>query len=152
MTEPPPQKLWSAWFRNPSFGGLWLVVPPLVAGALLSSSLQHRELNERYFIHSTYYVLFALLAVYAGVRLSGEMPSPRAWVKDNWAGIAVSALVSVVVVWAVAPAFRVLADEANLVGVSKNLFLSDSCIFNSMRAFLRLDSVSFTFSTVKTVS
>jgi hypothetical protein len=84
--------------------------------------LRHRELNERYFIHSTYYVLFALLAVYAGVQLAGEMPSPRAWIKDHLAGIAVTVLVSVVVVWAVAPGFRVLADEANLVGVSKNLF------------------------------
>jgi hypothetical protein len=129
MTEPPAQRPWSTWIRNTSLGWCWLLVPPLVAGALLSVTLRHHELNEPFFVRGTYYVLFALLAVYAGVQLTGELPSPRAWVKDNLPGILVSVLVSVVVVWAVAPGFRVLADEANLVGVSKNLFFRRTADF-----------------------
>jgi hypothetical protein len=127
MTEPPAERPWLAFLRNPD--RYWLLGPPLGAAALLSVTLRHRELNERFFVVSTYYVLFALLLLYAGVQLAREMPSPIAWAKEHRAGLAVTAVLSTIVLWAVAPAFRVLADEANLVGVSKNLFFQRTADF-----------------------
>jgi hypothetical protein len=113
--------------RNWSLGTLSLLLP----AALVGTTLRHREYNEPFFLYSAYYVLFAMLVVYAGVRLSGpgETPSPVAWIKENLAGIVATAVVSTVVLLAVAPAFRVLADEANLVGVSKNLFFHRTANF-----------------------
>jgi 4-amino-4-deoxy-L-arabinose transferase-like glycosyltransferase len=117
--------------RRWSVGRLSLFLPPVVAALLLGTTLRHREYNEPFFVGSTYYVLFALLLVYAGVRLSalGETHSLRAWVKENLAGFMVTAMVSAAVFLAVTPAFRVLADEANLVGVSKNLFFRRTANF-----------------------
>jgi 4-amino-4-deoxy-L-arabinose transferase-like glycosyltransferase len=103
----------------------------LVTATLVGATMRHRQWNEPLFAYSTYYVLFAMLAVYAGVRLSGESETPsfRAWIKENLAGIVVTLAVSTVVLLAVAPGFRVLADEANLVGVSKNLFFQRKANF-----------------------
>jgi hypothetical protein len=113
--------------RNWSFGTLSLLLP----AALVGTTLRHREYNEPFFVYSTYYVLFAMLVVYAAVRLSGtgETPSPVAWIKENLAGIVATAIVYAVALLAVPPAFRVLADEANLVGVSKNLFFHKTANF-----------------------
>lgn len=107
------------------------IVSLLVPAALVGATLRHREWNEPFFAYSAYYALFAMLAVYAGVRLSGprETPSLGTWAKENLAGILVTAMVSAVVLLDVAPGFRVLADEANLVGVSKNLFFHKTANF-----------------------
>jgi hypothetical protein len=104
----------------------------LVPAVLVTLTLRHHAWNELFFIHSTYYVLLALLLVYVGVSLSGadQTPSPRAWINENIAGIVVTAAVSTVVLLAVAPAFRVLADEANLVGVSRNLYYKQTANFS----------------------
>ncbi len=103
----------------------------LATATLVGLTLRHREWNEIFFIHSTYYVLLAMVLVYAGVRLSGyrEREPLRAWIKDNIAGIAVTAAVSAVVLVAVPPSFRVLADETNLLGVSKNLYFKHTADF-----------------------
>ncbi len=100
-----------------------LLVPPVVAAVLVSITLRHFKLNETFFTYSAYYVLFAMFAVYAGVLVTGREPAPsmRKWLVENRVGIVLTALVAAVVILAVAPGYRVLADEANLVGVSKNL-------------------------------
>ncbi len=103
----------------------WLLaVPPLAAAGLFCATLRHREWNEPWFVYSTYYVLFVMVMVYAGVRISSLADGPplRLWIRENLAGLVTTALVCTMVFLAVAPAYRVLADEANLVGVSKNLF------------------------------
>ena len=89
--------------------------------ALVGITLHRPEYNELFFVHSAYYVLLAMLVIYAKVRLT-ELGSLHAWTKENRAGILITTIVSIVVLAAVSPGFRVLADEANLVGVSKNLF------------------------------
>src|SRR5664280_2217286 len=117
--------------RNWSWGTILLFVPPLAAVALVGVTLRHHDLNETFFVNSAFYVIFAMLAVYAGIELTGlgETTSPRQWLMDNRTGILVTALVSTVVLLAVAPSYRVLADEANLVGVSKNLFYQRTANF-----------------------
>lgn len=108
-----------------------LLVPPAVAGVLVRVTLRHHDLNEPFFANSAYYVLFAMFAVYVGVLLVGgaSIASLRAWITDNRLGIAVTAIVAAVVLCAVAPGYRVLADEANLIGVSKNLFYQRTANF-----------------------
>ncbi|HXN34331.1 MAG TPA: hypothetical protein VN894_20860, partial [Polyangiaceae bacterium] len=103
----------------------------LVTAVLVGLTLRHPAWNELFFIHSAYYVLLALVLVYVGVKLYGlgESPSPRDWIKENVAGIAVTAVVSTIVLLAVTPSFRVLADEANLVGVSRNLYYKQTADF-----------------------
>ena len=52
-----------------------------------------------------------------------------AWAKENWPGLVVAAVVTVVAWLAIHPALRILSDEANLVGTSKNLFASRTATF-----------------------
>ena len=57
------------------------LLPVVVAGALLSMTIRHKELNEIYFVNSAYYVITAMLVVYAAIELIGAEPeiseSPR---------------------------------------------------------------------------
>jgi hypothetical protein len=123
MTERLPRRF--------ALGSAALFVPPLAAAVLLGATLRHRSWNEPFFVYSAYYVLFALLAIHLGVRLSdaGNIALAGGWVREHIRGIVVTAAISTVVVLAVDPAFRVLADEANLVGVSKNLFFQRTANF-----------------------
>lgn len=111
--------------------GSYGIVALLVPGVLVGLTVRHRAWNELFFVHSTYYVLLALLLLYVGVRFSGhgESPSLRVWIKENIAGLVATAVVSTVVLLGVTPSFRVLADEANLVGVSKNLYFKQTADF-----------------------
>ena len=52
-----------------------------------------------------------------------------AWVKANWPGLVIAVVVTVVAWLAIHPALRILSDEANLVGTSKNLFASRTATF-----------------------
>ena len=109
--------------------GIRVWIPPAIAlvvtTALLGLTLRQPAYNEVFFVHSAYYVLSAALIVYAKLRLRGiaTPASLASWFKQNRMGIVATAHVSGVVLAAVTPGFRVLADEANLVGVSKNLYL-----------------------------
>jgi len=109
---------------------LWLV-PPLVTLALVVTTIRHFKLNEVFFNHSAYYVLFAMSLTYVGVLVTGQDPArtPRQWLFENRFGIAVTFATCLVVFCAIAPAYRVLADEANLIGVSKNLFFQRTADF-----------------------
>ncbi len=133
---PNPQLAKSAGSKKRSAKprGLWtilLILPPLVAAILVGITLRHHNLNEPFFANSAYYVLFAMAAVYVGVIATGQGSgmSAREWLLENRVGIAVTAVIVTVVLLAVAPGYRVLADEANLVGTSKNLFLNRTANF-----------------------
>jgi hypothetical protein len=117
--------------RKWSLGTLSLMVPPVVVALLVGQTLRHRDWNEPFFVNSAYFILCTMLGVYLVVLLSGygEAWSPRAWIRENVLGIVTTAAVSTTVLCSVAPAFRVLADEANLVGVSKNLFFYKTANF-----------------------
>jgi hypothetical protein len=110
---------------------LLFLIPLLIAAALLTITLRHKELNEVYFVNSTYYVLTAMLIVYACVELSaiGTWRDIMAWLKEHRFGLITTGLVCSIVLLTVEPAYRVLADEANLVGVSKNLFYQRTANF-----------------------
>ena len=124
-----------AWLRRAKIGAIlgWtaLSLPPLLAAVLLGISLQNPKLNEPFFIHGVYYVLLILSLAYAGVRIcTFQKPvSARLWLRDNWVGVAIAVCVTTVVLLSVAAEFRVLADETNLVGVSKNLLYQKKATF-----------------------
>ncbi len=120
--------------RNWSLGSLFLAVPPVGVAVLVGVTLRHREWNEPFFVYSTYYILCAMLGVYSLVLLRawGSLSSLRVWIRENVAGLVTTASVGATVLWGVAPGFRVLADEANLVGVSKNLFFQKTANFAVM--------------------
>jgi hypothetical protein len=85
------------------------------------------------FIHGTYYLLMATVLCWAGTYLHAALDlrwgSAAAWAKENWPGLVIAFGVTVSVGLAVEPSLRVLSDEANLVGVSKNLFASKTATF-----------------------
>jgi 4-amino-4-deoxy-L-arabinose transferase-like glycosyltransferase len=116
-------------FRPPS---LLLGVPPVVAAGLLYTTTRHHDYNELWFVYSAYYVLLALVSVYAGMQVSALRLTAReivSWANDNWPGLVTTAAIAIAVFASVAPGYRVLADEANLVGVSKNLFFHRTANF-----------------------
>ena len=123
MTSSKPEFLWWQW--------LLLLVPPLLTVALVIRTMRHFNLNERYFTYSAYYVLFTMAAVYAAVLTTGRgtQVSLRQWFVENRFGIALTCAIAGVVLVSVAPGYRVLADEANLIGVSKNLFYQKTANF-----------------------
>jgi hypothetical protein len=91
------------------------------------------SLAQQLFVNTTYYLLMATVLCWAGTYLHQARDVSReravAWVKENWPGLVVAFAVSTVAALAVEPALRVLSDEANLVGTSKNLFASRSPTF-----------------------
>ena len=103
---------------------LLLLVPPLVAVVLVIMSLRHHERHEIYFTNSAYYLITVMLGVYACLELCGLGPLSdiRQWLFEHRFGLTLTAAVVTTVVVTVAPGYRVLADEANLIGVSRSLF------------------------------
>ena len=85
------------------------------------------------FVHTTYFFLLATVLCWAGVYLSAGRGVSRqaigAWTKAHWPGLVIAVVVTVVAWLAVHPALRILSDEANLVGTSKNLFASRTATF-----------------------
>jgi hypothetical protein len=72
-----------------------------------------------------------MLVVYLCIELSGISSWRQVW---HWCcehrfGIAATAAISLVTLLTIEPAYRVLADEANLVGVSRNLFYQRTANF-----------------------
>jgi 4-amino-4-deoxy-L-arabinose transferase-like glycosyltransferase len=53
------------------------------------------------------------------------------WVKENWPGIVIALLATVITALAIHPGLRVLSDEANLVGTSKNFFSIKAATFTT---------------------
>lgn len=85
------------------------------------------------FVHTTYYLMMVTVACWVGTYLHGvkglRLGNVTGWARENWPGLAVAALVTATVALAVEPALRILSDEANLVGTSKNLFASKTATF-----------------------
>src|SRR5664279_162762 len=125
---PPTESAWSV----PTVVH-WILFVGLIA--LFGVSLAHREYAERMFIHATYYFLLVLVVAWIGTYLhvarDVRKPAIALWIKDNQAGIIVALLVTVVSALAIHPALRVLSDETNLLGTSKNLFYSKTATFTT---------------------
>lgn len=100
---------------------------------LLAVSLSTSRYTEWLFIHTTYYLLLTTVLCWAGCYLHAArgvgQSAMVAWVKDNWPGLVLALILTVVAWHAVPPALRMLSDEANLVGTSKNLFSSQTATF-----------------------
>lgn len=103
---------------------------------LLVVSVGDAKTTEWFFVNTTYYFHLVTLLCWGfvylgGARSSGEAPHRVVanFAKENWQGLAITSAVTVVAVLAVDPALRVLSDEANLVGTSKNLFASKTATF-----------------------
>jgi hypothetical protein len=110
-----------------------LVALPAALVILLVVCITDRGITQQLFINTTYYALMATVLCWAGTYLHGARELRReavvAWVKENWPGLVIAFVVTVIAGLAIEPALRVLSDEANLVGTSKNLFASKTPTF-----------------------
>ena len=110
-----------------------LAVLPVMLLILLVVSVADITTSQELFVHTTYYFLMATVLCWAGTYLHAARDVRRetliAWIKENWPGLVVAFAVTVVVGLAVEPALRMLSDEANLVGTSKNFFASKTATF-----------------------
>ena len=114
-------------------GTVVLVLVSLALIALLVIGAAGTGYAQRLFVHTTYFFLLATVLCWAGTYLHAARDLRRetivGWVKENWPGLVIAFVVTVVAWLAVHPALRILSDEANLVGTSKNLFSSRTATF-----------------------
>ncbi len=114
-------------------GKIALVLIPTALVALLAISLTSADLTQTVYVRTTYYFLMATLLCWAGTYLHALRDERRAalvaWTKENWPGLVIALAVTLVAWLAVPPALRMLSDEANLIGTSKNLFTSHEATF-----------------------
>lgn len=100
---------------------------------LLAMSLSDAETTQWFFLETTYYLHAVALLCWLGVSIHDardlRWASAAGWVRENWPGLVLSISVTTIAALAVEPALRVLSDEANLVGTSKNLFTSKTPTF-----------------------
>ena len=112
-----------------------LAILPLLLIALLAVSIFERKYAEPLFIHTTYYFLLVMVMSWIGVYLNSARGLTRAavvdWAKENIAGIIIALGLTLITALAVHPALRVLSDEANLLGTSKNFFFSKVATFTT---------------------
>jgi len=110
-----------------------LVALPAALSIFFVVSVTDTATTQRLFVATTYYLLMATVLCWAGTYLHVARVLDReamvAWVKENWRGLVVALAVTAIAGFAVEPALRVLSDEANLVGTSKNLFASKTATF-----------------------
>jgi hypothetical protein len=114
-------------------GKVAVALVPLALVALLAIGLGDLGYAQKLFVHTTYFFLMATVLCWVGTYLHAGRDLRRetiaAWVKDNWPGLVIAAVVTVVAWLAVHPGLWVLSDEADLVGTSKNLFASRTATF-----------------------
>ncbi len=112
---------------------LALVLLPTSLVLLLAVSAADVEKSQWLFVNTTYYFLMLTVLCWLGTYLYAARDLRRedilTWLKENWPGLAVALVVTLVASLAVEPALRMLSDEANLVGTSKNLFASKTATF-----------------------
>ncbi|HEX2661071.1 MAG TPA: hypothetical protein VHU40_22480, partial [Polyangia bacterium] len=109
----------------------------LAAGslAILGVGLTDASTTQKWFIHTTYFFLLATVLCWLGTYLHAarredvRRETVVAWAKDNWPGLVIALAVTLVAWLAIEPALRILSDEADLVGTSKNLFASRTATF-----------------------
>jgi hypothetical protein len=109
------------------------VVVLATLGVVFAVTLTDRALTQKFFVETTFYCLLVGLLCWAYVHLEAvrhwERKEVRDWVTENWRGIVVAGSLIIIAGLAVEPALRMLSDEANLVGTSKNFFASKSATF-----------------------
>ncbi|MES1165129.1 MAG: hypothetical protein ABUR63_05185, partial [Verrucomicrobiota bacterium] len=114
-------------------GKVALALVALALVAVLAIGLADIAYAQKLFVHATYFFLMATVLCWIGVYLhAGRDVGPQAvgaWAKAHWPGLVVAVVVTVVAWVAIHPALRILSDEANLVGTSKNLFASRTATF-----------------------
>lgn len=117
--------------HRPGTIALGVLAAALVLLAIVS--LSDIALTQQLFVNTTYYALSVTLLCWAGTYLHAVRDLRRQavidWIKENWPGMAIALSVTLVAAFAVDPALRVLSDEANLIGTSKNLFASKTATF-----------------------
>ena len=110
-----------------------LILVPLALLALLVTGLSDIGYTQALFVNTTYFFLMATVLCWAGTYLHAARDARRetivAWAKENWPGLVIALGVTVVAWLAIHPALRLLSDEANLVGTSRNLFSSRTATF-----------------------
>lgn len=112
------------------------ILPALLSAALLillGVSLNDITLARQLFVHTSYYFLMATVLCWAGVYLyaAREVRSETIalWLRANWSGVFIALVVTLVAGISIEPALRVLSDEANLLGISKNLWANQTATF-----------------------
>jgi hypothetical protein len=110
-----------------------LVLVAMALVALLVIGLADVTYAQPLFVHATYFFLMATVLCWAGTYLHAGRDVRReaigAWVKANWPGLVIAVALTVIAALAIHPALRILSDEADLVGTSKNLFASRTATF-----------------------
>ncbi|MBN2192586.1 MAG: hypothetical protein JW751_07190 [Polyangiaceae bacterium] len=122
--------MWARIAIRPRWHAALLALAPIVTVGLVVTTLVEPAYNEPFFVHTAYYALLALVLLFSGVKFLGvDGTSPRGWAREHVGGLAVAGTVGIIAVLAITPSMRVLADEANLVGVSKHLYLHRAADF-----------------------
>jgi 4-amino-4-deoxy-L-arabinose transferase-like glycosyltransferase len=102
---------------------------------LLAVSILQRSYAEPLFIHTSYYFLLTMVVCWAGTYLIAARGLTKAtvvdWITENKTGIAIALALTAISALAVHPALRVLSDETNLLGTSKNFFFSKTATFTT---------------------
>lgn len=100
---------------------------------LLAFSLHDLAVTQQLFVHTSYYLLMVTLVCWVGTHLHAARGccwrEVKVWLQENWPGLLVATWLTIVAGLAVEPALRVLSDEANLLGTSKNFFASKTATF-----------------------
>ena len=114
-------------------GNIALVLLPAALLALLVLSVSARGFTQPLFVDTTYYFLLATVLCWVGTYLHAARDVRRdavvAWVKENWPGLVIALGVTLIAGLAIQPALRILSDEANLVGTSKNFWANKTATF-----------------------
>jgi hypothetical protein len=122
------------WRRFPWTPVVLLMLLASLLALLIVSAVQ-RNYAEPLFIHTTYYFLMVTVTTWAAAYFYAARDLSKsdvvAWIKENKAGIVVAVITTVIAGLAVHPALRVLSDEANLLGTSKNFFFSKTATFTT---------------------
>lgn len=109
-----------------------LVVAGVLVG-LVAFGAADTARTQTLFVHTTYFFLLATVLCWLGTYLhaarDARWATVRGWVRDNWPGLVLALAVTIVAWLAIEPALRILSDEADLVGTSKNLFSSRAATF-----------------------
>lgn len=112
-----------------------LLLTLLAASLLIATGISITDipLAQQLFVHASYYCLMLTVLCWIGVYLHAARDVNAArvtsWLKENWPGLTVALGVTLVTASSIEPALRVLSDEANLVGVSKNLWANQTTTF-----------------------
>ena len=110
-----------------------LVLLPTALLTLLVIGIAQPSYTEPLFVHTSYYFLMATVLCWAGTYLYAARAMRWAtvvtWVKENWPGLLIALVMTIIAGLAIHPALRILSDEAGLVGTSKNLWATRTATF-----------------------